>query len=184
MDSHCFSPEAVTRFWSYVLKQSGDDACWLWQASCTSAGYGQFVDKQKHFLAHRIAWQLTHGPVPVGEDYHGTCVLHRCDNPRCVRPDHLFLGSNLDNIRDMYAKNRQPKGEEMWLLSPRGEHVGSSKLNNSEVRAIRALNREYGGSGWGRGYSGGLTRKQLASVYNVGQATISNVILRKRWRFV
>jgi hypothetical protein len=92
------------RFWAKVDK-SGD--CWLWTGGLASKGYGQvWVGFGKKCLAHRVAWELTHGTLPAHESYHGICVLHRCDNPRCVRPSHLFVGTIGDNIRDMHRKGR------------------------------------------------------------------------------
>lgn len=96
------------RFWSKVAKSS---SCWNW-TSVTSKGYGRIrygVDRQcKWGPAHRVSWEIHYGNIPEG-----LWVLHHCDNPKCVRPKHLFLGSALDNSRDMMAKGRQrflPKG--------------------------------------------------------------------------
>ncbi len=89
------------RFWTKVAK---GDNCWLWMQG-KSAGYGRFNlwrGPSHSVLAHRYAWELTYGPIP--DDLP---VLHRCDNPPCVRPDHLFLGTQADNLRDMHTKNRQ-----------------------------------------------------------------------------
>jgi hypothetical protein len=85
-------------FWSYVDK-TGD--CWLWTKSCTSKGYGQFKFKEQKDTTHRIAWKLTHGPIPDG-----LLVLHRCDVRNCVNPAHLFLGTPKDNTQDMMSKGR------------------------------------------------------------------------------
>lgn len=90
------------RFWSKVLKGT-DQECWLWNASRIKDGYGKFSVSGVYQQSHRISWQLTNGPIPDG-----LCVLHRCDNPPCVNPNHLFLGTNLDNVRDMFAKGRNP----------------------------------------------------------------------------
>ena len=114
----------MDRFWSKADK-SGD--CWLWAASKTESGYGKFgwrVDG-RHTMAraHRVAWELTNGPVPTN-----TNVLHRCDNPSCVNPAHLFLGSQTDNMRDMIHKGR------------RRASVGNARLNDAQVERIRASN--------------------------------------------
>lgn len=98
------------RFWSKV-KCGTDDECWLWQAHRQAhRGYGTFgigsrlIPGSRHTsaLAHRVAWELTYGPVP-----NGARVLHQCDNPPCCNPKHLFLGSQADNVADMIAKGRQ-----------------------------------------------------------------------------
>lgn len=90
------------RFWEKVNRTDG---CWLWTAGVFQSGlpYGQFQMDGRPHVAHRVSWVWANGPIPEGQ-----YVLHRCDTPRCVRPDHLFLGSLLDNNRDMIAKKRHP----------------------------------------------------------------------------
>lgn len=90
------------RFWRQVEKGAGDDDCWLWVRATTSQGrYGYFKWQNRSWQAHRAAWTLTHGPIPDG-----LVVCHRCDVTLCVRPDHLFLGTQADNVRDMWEKGR------------------------------------------------------------------------------
>jgi len=95
-------PEMAAWFWERV-KAVGDskDACLEWQPRGDRLIYGR-----KRYTPYRVAYELTYGPIPKGEGYHGTSVCHTCDNRRCVRPDHLFLGSHQDNMRDMRAKGR------------------------------------------------------------------------------
>src|SRR5229473_5578698 len=112
------------RFWAKV-KQTPD--CWYWIAAKAGKGYGElFVsterNRQRHIIAHRLAWTLMRGPIPKG-----LWVLHRCDHPDCVRPDHLYLGTHADNMRDMSMRRRQ-----VFQLhperAPRGERNGRAKL--------------------------------------------------------
>lgn len=87
------------RFWFYVSKR---ESCWLWTGGLNEYGYGKFnPDRRRPVLSHRFAWTITHGPIASGLN-----VLHRCDNPPCVNPAHLFLGTQGDNMHDMHAKGR------------------------------------------------------------------------------
>jgi hypothetical protein len=104
--------------------------------------------------ATHVAWELVNGPIP-----NGMCVLHRCDNPPCVRPDHLFLGTRRDNVLDMAAKGRAAVGE----------RSGTAKLTASAVDDIRAR------------YSAGETQRPLAQEYGVSQSTVSLIVQGRRW---
>jgi hypothetical protein len=90
------------RFWSKVQKADG---CWIWTARRNAHGYGVVRYKGASCLAHRAIWEHTHGPIP-----HDRCVLHRCDNPACVRLDHLWLGTQIENIEDRVQKKRSRGG--------------------------------------------------------------------------
>jgi len=93
-------------FWKHVDK-SGE--CWLWLGGKSGCGYGSLTYQGKVYRAHRLAWILTNGTIPLQEYPHSRepyLVLHRCDNPICVRPDHLFLGSDRDNVHDKLKKKR------------------------------------------------------------------------------
>lgn len=102
------------RFWSFVQKADGD-ACWLWKSTFFASGYAAFGMNGKEQHASRVAWEFTNGPIVghvAGHPELEVCVCHRCDNPKCVRPDHLFLGHDRDNIADMHAKGRNSRGAE------------------------------------------------------------------------
>jgi len=90
----------MERIWSKVAK-AGADECWPWTHGKTLAGYGQTTVNGEKRLAHRLAWELAVGPIPAG-----LCILHRCDNPPCCNPAHLFLGTKKDNAADAIAKGR------------------------------------------------------------------------------
>lgn len=96
------SLKSLERFWDKVDRSGGAAACWLWTGSQKPTGYGQVSLKGRVYLAHRVAWTLTHGAIPDGLG-----VLHHCDNPPCCNPAHLFLGSQGDNSADMVAKDRR-----------------------------------------------------------------------------
>jgi hypothetical protein len=100
------TPTAADRFWAKVRQT---EYCWLWTGSANRKGYGNFWPVShrrpgsRTMLAHRFSWELHFGPIP-----RGLFVLHECDNPFCVRPDHLFLGTQVDNMRDCHRKDRNP----------------------------------------------------------------------------
>jgi hypothetical protein len=149
------SPE--TRFWGKVQKGEG---CWEWQGHLGRNGYGLFLHDGLYSGPHRFSWELHYGPIPAGMH-----VCHHCDNPPCVRPDHLFLGTPLDNIRDMAAKGRRA------TLS--GEKSATAKLGAEAVRLIRV-----------RYAAGGITQKQLATEFGMGHTAIGQIVLRQSWRNV
>jgi HNH endonuclease len=99
------------RFWMKVAGREllDTETCWLWIGAQNGYGYGVISYGRRQVLAHRISWELHKGPIP--ED---SCILHKCDTPLCVNPDHLELGTQADNMRDKRIKNRVPKGEEHW----------------------------------------------------------------------
>jgi hypothetical protein len=149
------------RFWAKVDVRGPDD-CWLWTGSTLKSGYGMLTVRRKGLLAHRVSWELHHGPIPVGEGYHGICVLHDCDVRNCVNPGHLFLGTHLDNMDDMRAKGRNRQ--------PRGESTAQAKLTEPKVLEIRRLYA-----------SGGYTQTELGDDFGVTQAAISAIVTRKNW---
>lgn len=152
------TPKLRVRFWSKVDK-TGD--CWIWTAMIGWKGYGRFRADGKSKAAHRVAFELTYGPIP--DDLF---VCHRCDNPPCVNPTHLFLGTPQDNMRDAAAKGRLGKS------SPRGEAIGGHILTEQAVREIRAAR------------AAGVSSIDLERRYGVNQRTIWDAVNRKTWRHV
>lgn len=144
-----------SRFFAKVDK-SGD--CWLWTGVRVSKGYGALKIGGRHgkmVSAHRIAWELNNGKIPPGMH-----VCHRCDNPPCVRPDHLFLGSPSDNARDMIRKGRGRAGK-----------VRMGKVTELDVRLMRATFA-----------LGGVKKKNLARLFGISPANACNIINRVTWK--
>lgn len=122
------------RFYRQVSKT---DCCWEWTGTLKETGYGRFGLDGKALPAHRVAWELAYGAIPEGR-----WVLHHCDNPKCVRPDHLFLGTHKDNVEDMVAKDRQRKGAKPKLTD---EEVAQMRLDYSTGEHSQAgLATKYG----------------------------------------
>ncbi len=139
------------RFWSKVDKR-GPSECWPWTASRLAAGYGRFRVGQRHGLAHRAAWEIHYGKIDGG-----LWVLHRCDNPACVNPAHLFLGTHSDNQIDAARKGRK----------------GSQRLTMDDVREMR---RRY--------EAGGISHRALAAEYGVSHVRSVLIVNRKKWAHV
>lgn len=138
-----------------------ETGCWKWTASKFKGGYGKFRLDGRMLYAHRIAWKLYRGEIPKGEGALGTCVCHKCDNPSCVNPDHLFLGTHNDNMEDRNKKGRAAKGS---------KH-GRAKLSKKEVIEIRRLADE-----------GTLTQREIGKLFGTAQHMVSKIKLRKRWK--
>ncbi len=162
-------PDLAEHFWAQVNKHSGhqvpyvDGECWLWIGRFQRPGYGAVnlcrfrKTGTREGRAHRIAWELTHGPVPDG-----LFVLHHCDTPACVRPSHLFVGSQLANRQDASQKQRVPHGEAVWV----------AKLTAAQVQDIRRLRQA------------GTSTYRLALDFSVTRGTISAVVRRLTWKHV
>lgn len=150
-------------FWTWVDMSGGPDACWEWQAGRRSLGYGRAYIDGRRIGAHRYALEVALGRRL---DRH-TFACHRCDNPPCCNPAHLFPGTNAENLADMYAKGRN--------RPTCGEDQVRSKLTEQAVREIRAM---YKGA-WK-----GPRQWQIAEQYGITQTLVSQVIHRKIWKHV
>jgi hypothetical protein len=124
----------IERFWAKVSKQPS--GCWLWTGSKRSKGYGAFCYAKNGEVvqgrAHRFSWELHNGEIPDG-----LCVLHKCDVPSCVNPDHLWLGTKAENNRDMVAKGRRVVGGTYGGMYPRGESHPNCRYEDAVIRDIR-----------------------------------------------
>ncbi len=125
------------RFWAKVDIR-GHQECWLWQACLNKKGYGKIGVLGRTEIAPRIAWKLTHGEIPDR-----MLICHSCDNPRCVNPGHLFVGTHLDNSLDMMRKKRHGTFIKPGY-APAGERHGRVKLTASQVSEIRGAPARYG----------------------------------------
>ncbi len=163
----------ITRFWSKVDKGDGS-GCWNWIGTLNHKGYGRFAIGRKEPFAHRISYRLHIGEP--GDLF----VCHHCDNPRCVRPNHFFLGTNLDNLRDSIVKGRRRnvRGDAHYLRKypekrSYGEANGNSKLTADQVKEIRAsyIPRK-------------VSCAKLAKKFNVSTGLIHHILMRKTWAHV
>lgn len=148
-------------FWSRVEKT---DTCWLWTGFRNAQGYGKLNVAGRKRGAHQVAYELTYGPIPKGLD-----ICHHCDNPPCVRPDHLFAGTVSDNMNDAVAKGR--KGGKPNLLIA-GERHGLAVLTDETVREIRRL------------FASGMMKKDIATRLNIGRHLVQSVVNGHTWSHV
>ena len=153
--------EDMARFWPKIDNQSPFLGCWTWTSCTNPAGYGVFRYHGAARLAHRVAWVFFRGPIQ-----NGLCVLHQCDNPRCVNPAHLFLGTQADNVRDMDKKARRVSRPLFGDAHPR------ARLTSAAVVRIRSL------------YETGLGQKEIGSRLGVSQSTVSRVLRGAGWNHV
>jgi hypothetical protein len=166
------SSQFAAWFWSYVEKR--EEGCWHWSHTRTKKGYG-VVSLYPFGIAqaHRVAYQMTHGPVPDGQ-----VVLHQCDNRACVNPEHLRVGSQRDNIHDRIAKGRSvyARGDQhgshtMPERTPRGTQHHLAKFTEEDILEIRRLFD-----------TGMATVSQLSRRFQTGSSHISNIVKRRRWK--
>lgn len=149
----------AAHFWGSVQKGPG---CWLWTASKRWDGYGRYNVQpgKRQLTAHRYSWELANGPIPEGMG-----VLHKCDTPACVNPDHLFLGSHKENMRDAYAKRRHAHGD----------RATRRKLSEADVADILRNPPTTGKHG---------NVKEYAARYRVNPGAIHAILKRRYWKFV
>jgi len=142
----------MERFWNKVKRT---ESCWLWQASVNALGYGLFRANGKIVTAHRFSYILNYGKIP-----NGLHILHHCDTPPCVRPDHLYSGTHLENMKDKKERGR--------VSRQCGENHPKSKLTNGEVREIRKLKGRY-------------FQYEIAKIYGVTKGCINHIMTNRQW---
>ena len=151
----------LERFGRYI--RLDDSGCWIWIAAKNDKGYGVLGRGRRIDgigRAHRLSYEFFHCCNLNPEQ----CVCHICDNPPCVNPHHLFVGSNLDNIKDMIAKGRHKLPPIKY-----GEESSNAKLNNEKVKIIRSLAKA------------GLSSRKIARMFEVSKSTILKIINKKLW---
>jgi predicted XRE-type DNA-binding protein len=136
--------------------------CWVWTAGTSAFGYGRFnVGDNEIKQAHRVSYKIHYGSIPNQDGYHGNCVCHSCDNPPCVNPAHLFIGTQKQNMEDVAGKNRMPRRL--------GRDNDNAKLTENMVLEIRD---------WSEA---GIKQREIAAAYGTNQPHVSSIILRKIW---
>ena len=151
-----WTEKTVDRFWSYVDRSGGPDACWPWTGARQHPGYGKLRVSKRSLFAHRIAVFLAAGAWP------GPVVMHTCDNPPCCNPAHLRSATQAENMADCKAKGR--------LDPPRGERCARARLTKRDVESVRAR------------LAAGASLRAIAREFGVGHTTIANIKLGHTWR--
>lgn len=156
-----FWQDVQTRFWNKVEKGTGD-ACWNWIGAHNSKGYGTVQVYGRSYYVHRFAYELLKGPIPEGK-----VVMHSCDNPSCVNPKHLVMGTQLDNMRDKVAKGRHRAPGPGHPLAR--EQNPAAQLSARQVASIRKKQKA------------GKSYRQLAEEFRVSKSQIARIINNQAW---
>lgn len=152
----------MKRFWDKVEKT---DTCWNWTAAKSAFGHGRFRMGRKLVSPHRLVYEWEHGEIPEGYD-----ICHHCDNPSCVNPQHLFLGTRSDNMKDAMKKNRLP--QMVKILERKGSETNNAKLTEKEVLLMRALEKK------------GMKTKELSKRFGITRRNVRDIIYRRTWTHI
>lgn len=158
MATQDYTPKQIQRFWSKIDISGGMFACWIWVGACSQNGYGQLRITRTLKLAHRVSWEIHFGEIPTGLE-----VCHNCpdgDNPSCVNPAHLWLGTQKENMNDCSRKGRIAKSEKS----------GQAKLTQEIVNNIRS------------DAVAGYPQRWIARFYGIARSRVSDIVNYKTWR--
>lgn len=159
------------RFFKYVDKKQSN-GCWTWVGAKTNGGYGSFRVDKSVMKAHRVSWIIHNGNIPENKDhYHGMVICHSCDNPMCVNPDHLFIGTQADNVKDRENKNRGVHKQNSPFVN--GERNPMSKITMDIAKTIRHLY-----------FAERRTQKEIGQFYKLDQSSVSDICTNKHWKGV
>lgn len=143
----------VRRFWLRADRSGGETCCWIWRGAVDKDGYGRTTIAGVRTTSHRVAWWITRGEWP------STLVCHHCDNPACVNPSHMFLGTSQENSYDRHRKGRDA----------RGVGNGMSKMTPADVQAVRTLARQ------------NVTHRDIARRFGLSKTTVSYAVSGRTW---
>lgn len=160
VDRHQSRIPIQKRFWEKVNIKS-DDSCWEWESNIGTGGYGIVMENGRQLKAHRVSYELTYGSIPDG-----LCVCHKCDNPPCVNPSHLFLGTIAENMRDMDNKGRRTKKRAV------GSKVHTAKLVENDVIKIKEM------------ISNSVPCTEIAKLFGVHKQIVYCIKYGKTWKHV
>lgn len=156
----------ITLAWVMTRTKATGEGCWQWQGRVSPSGYVPVSHNNRRDYLHRVVAEMAYGPIPEGK-----VVMHRCDNPACVNPKHLRIGTQADNVRDMFEKGRDGRsvGPDRYA---RGSRVGTALLDESTVVAIK------------RELKADRLHREIADEFGVSRSTVSLIAQGKSWKHV
>lgn len=157
-NGHHLQEKAIDRLWRQIVKDP-ITGCWNWTGASNRYGYGRMSVFGKRTLTHRLSWEYHYGPIPSGMN-----ILHKCDNPACCNPEHLFIGTQQDNIADMHQKGRD--------RSLSGESSAKARLSAEQVRQIRSM------------YASGVSPSAIGDQFGIKRCHVCNIAKRRIWTSV